>query len=267
MIEITFFIALLGSLIAGLWDLKTTDIPDEIPLLMASFGISLWFIHFLTTGNLYPFISSLAVGTFYLLVGWIFYKTGQWGGGDAALMGSIGYLVPFFPNTFLFPLSFFVNIFLVGAVWTIAYALVIGVKEKKIREAFVSKMKSEWKKIIVVPSFVFVLILFIMFYTSFFHILSLILIPLSIFLLILFSEFAKVVDKIGFRKTISVKDLKEGDVLADSKVWKGLTKEDVEILKRTKRKVTIKEGVRFGPVFPIALFLTAFYGGILIPVF
>ncbi|MCD6381373.1 MAG: prepilin peptidase, partial [Candidatus Aenigmarchaeota archaeon] len=113
-IDLTFFIALFGSLIAGLWDLKTTEIPEEIPALMTGFGLFIWFIYALSIGNMYPLFLSVIVGTMFLSIGWVFYRMGQWGDGDAAIMASIGYLVPFFPSIPLFSFSFFVNIFIVG---------------------------------------------------------------------------------------------------------------------------------------------------------
>lgn len=265
-IEITFFIGMLGSIIAGLWDLKTTEIPDEIPALMSAFGLFIWFVYSLKVGSFYPLVLSIIVGTIYLCIGMLFYKTGQWGGGDAVLMASIGYLIPFFPGVFLFPFTFFVNIFIVGIIWTILYAIIVGIRNKKVIQTFMKQMKVEWGKVILLPVFTLILLTFISYYTNFFHWRLLICLFFIVLGFSLFWKFGKIVEQIVFEKTIPVSRLKPGDVLVDSKVWRGLTKEEVEEIKRRKRRVKIKEGVRFGPVFSIALFLTVFYGGILLPI-
>lgn len=270
MIELAFFIAMFGSIIAGLWDLKTTEIPDEIPTLMACFGVTLWLIKGLTDGNFFPFLLSLIVGSAYLAFGWALYKTGQWGGGDAKLLSSIGYLLPAFPGVFLFSLSFFINVFVVGAVWTIIYALVIGLQNKVVVKEFKKDIKKHWKKLLLLPMFILMLGVFIIYYLDLHYSISSFSLPIFTFIILLllsiFWRFGKIVEEFAFRKVIPVSKLKPGDVLADSKIWEGLTEEEIKRLKRIKKKVKIKEGVRFGPVFPIALFLTVFYGNILIPV-
>lgn len=57
-------------------------------------------------------------------------------------------------------------------------------------------------------------------------------------------------------KRIPINRLKEGDVLLDFKVWRGITKKEIEELKRKKIKyVYIKEGVRYAPTFLFTLIL------------
>jgi hypothetical protein len=42
---IAFTVALIGGFAAGLWDLKTSDIPDEAPALMATLGLFIWYVN------------------------------------------------------------------------------------------------------------------------------------------------------------------------------------------------------------------------------
>jgi hypothetical protein len=44
------------------------------------------------------------------------------------------------------------------------------------------------------------------------------------------------------------------------KYIKGMTKEQVAKIKKNKRYVVIREGVRYGIVFPLALLFTLFFG-------
>jgi len=60
-------------------------------------------------------------------------------------------------------------------------------------------------------------------------------------------------------KKVKISELREGDVLLDFKVWRGITKEEIEDLKRRRVKyVFIKEGVRYAPTFLFSLILLIF---------
>jgi prepilin signal peptidase PulO-like enzyme (type II secretory pathway) len=89
---------------------------------------------------------------------------------------------------------------------------------------------------------------------------------LSIFSLALFFLwiFVKTVEDVAFKKRILVSKLKVGDVLFESKVWEGISEKELKKIKASGKKfVWIKEGVRFAPVFPLALILTLLYGNAL----
>ncbi|HDD46289.1 MAG TPA: hypothetical protein ENG42_02350 [Candidatus Aenigmarchaeota archaeon] len=77
----------------------------------------------------------------------------------------------------------------------------------------------------------------------------------------LFFYYSKIIDEIVLKKRILTKNLKEGDVLAGSK-WRGLNKKEIAKLRKRKKYVWIKEGVRFAPVFPITMLVTLFYGSL-----
>ncbi|MBU3896438.1 MAG: A24 family peptidase [Nanoarchaeota archaeon] len=124
-------IALIGSLICGIWDLKTTNIPDKVCWIMIALGI---IIHAVEGPS--SLISSLTVGGIFLIFGLIMYYAGQWGGGDSELLVAIGFLLPsasvvtYFP----FPMSFFFNFVMISALYSPIYVLYLmrkpGVKRK-----------------------------------------------------------------------------------------------------------------------------------------
>lgn len=87
---------------------------------------------------------------------------------------------------------------------------------------------------------------------------------LLIFILPYLYIYAKSVDEACMIKSISAKDLVEGDWLYKSiKIrgktikadWDGLTKEDISLLKKSHKKIQIREGVPFTPVFLISFIL------------
>jgi len=262
MIEFALVVALAGSLVAGLWDLKTTEIPDEIPTLMAAIGIFTWFLFMLTTGSYFPLLLSLAAGTIYLAFGWSMYKLGQWGGGDAKLMAAVGYLIPYLPGVIFFQFAFFVNIFFVGAAYIFVYALILGLN-RRVPKLFLNDLRKNLKTVLGVP---------LLFLASFFgfmrylgHMQPMLLLYsfLIILFLVLFYRYGRVIENHVFKKTIPASKLRVGDVILDSKTWDGLTEEQVREIKKKRKRVTIKEGVRFGPVFFLSLIITLLCGNLL----
>ncbi|OYT42232.1 MAG: hypothetical protein B6U78_01740 [Candidatus Aenigmarchaeota archaeon ex4484_224] len=269
---IPFLIAFFGSLISGLYDLKTTEIPDYVPNFMILFGIGYYFLIGILTHNFYYFEKSLEFGFLSYFFGFFLFVFGQWGEGDARLLAGISFLLPFHPffqTYFPFPLIFVFNLFLVGTVYMLIYAFVFSLlRSKKIFSIFKNEIKKRKK---ILTSF-FVLIF--IFLSSISYFLSILLgirfsfdfvflsifSSLSIILLYLIFLFSKTVEKFGFIKRISVKKLKEGDVLLENKIWIGLTKKEIEKLKKSGKKfVYIKEGVRFGLAFFLALIFSIYF--------
>lgn len=250
---IALAIAISGTLIAGLWDLLTTEIPDEIPYFMSIFGIFLWFVYMLTTGSVMEFLSSLFVGSLFLIYGYVLYKSGQWGGGDGAILAGLGYLLPTIPIIEYFPVHFFINLYLVGALWIVIYSISIGIIKKDVRKIVKRELIKKQRVRISLALFLFFILL------SFFD--KSMLLASLLFLLYVFYDYGKLVEKYAFRKRIPSSQLKVGDVLANSKLWVGLSEDEVEEIRKKKRFVEIKEGVRFGLAFFFALIFTLAFNG------
>jgi prepilin signal peptidase PulO-like enzyme (type II secretory pathway) len=78
-------------------------------------------------------------------------------------------------------------------------------------------------------------------------------------------KFAKSVESVGFKQRIPVSRLKVGDVLLESKVWDGISKRQLQKIKRSgKRFIWVKSGVRFAPAFPLALLFTLYFGDLIL---
>ncbi len=139
-------LALIGSFVCGVIDLKTTEIPDEIPTAMALIGVLIWSFISLSKGELLPVFISALVGTAYLTLGWFFYLTKQWGGGDAKLLAAIGYLLPIWVTDAVgilpFALAYLSNVFVVGLAYMIVYIILLGLARKKVRKVFGRTCKS-----------------------------------------------------------------------------------------------------------------------------
>lgn len=258
MIEIVL-LALAGSALAGIWDLKTTEVPDQLPVGMVVIGIGYWVMNWLINSDAYSLGVSLLIGTVLLAAGMLLYKKGQWGGADAWILAAIGYMIPLYGGE-IFIVPYLFNFIIVSIVYTVAYAVIIGLLNPSVF-AYVKKDFAKKSKIIIsVPAAVFIAILVAATQMPNAAILLTRLLPLVI-LLMLFWRYAAVIEKRVFRKKIPTSMLKVGDVLEKSK-WTGLTEADVKKIRKQKRFVVIKEGMRFVPVFPIALALTLLYGNL-----
>ena len=209
----------------------------------------------------------------------LFYEGRVFAGGDAKLLFAM--TVFFIGITFMATLVnigiFLLFLMFAGSIYGIIYSVVLYIKDfekvnKKIKEGFSS--------LLVRCLIVFGVILFAFSYVNlwflFFAIFTLVLPLLYVF--------AKGLENVSMMRTISGKELREGDWLVDDvkvrvtsnsshvfltefekkvkgKVikadWDGLSLEDIKLLK-TKKKVKIKEGLPFVPAFLIAFILYVF---------
>jgi len=268
--------AFIGSTIAAIFDLKTTEIPDKIPYVMIAIALVFYGIQSYLSWSYWPILMSLLVGLTLLGFGFLLYYFGQWGGGDAKVLSAIGFLLPQLPTGFAkdlilpFPLSYSINVFLIGAAYMIIYAFVIAILNKKIFFKFLDDMKASSKVLSIGSVALFITFFLVNWYLvnyfqisfDFVFILKNSIFPLiaTIGLFIIW-KFAKVVENVGFKKRIPISKLKVGDVLLKSKLWEGITKKELRKIKRSGKKyVVIKEGVRFAPSFPLALIFTLYFG-------
>jgi Flp pilus assembly protein protease CpaA len=117
MLEILLIaIGLIGSFAAGLYDLKTTNVPDKLCIFMIMIGLILNFLTGVFTKDFSYFINSLLFGGLFLGFGLLMYYTSQWGGGDGELLVALGVLLPklsIVKTYFPFALSFFINSFFI----------------------------------------------------------------------------------------------------------------------------------------------------------
>ncbi len=260
MLEI-IIIAVVGSAVAGLWDLKTTEVPDPIPIGMVAIGILYWIGNWLVRGDANSLFISLTVGTLLLAIGLALYKKGHWGGADAWILAAIGYMIPIY-NGSIFILPYIFNFMVVSIVYTVVYAVAVGLRNVRVFSYVAKDFKDNAKIIIGVPLCAAIVIALVPANpnASLFKILPLII------LLVLFWRYAVVVEKRVFKKRIPTSKLKVGDVLENSK-WIGLTPKEIRKLRSQKRFVVVKDGMRFVPVFAITLVLTLIYGNLFFMIF
>jgi Flp pilus assembly protein protease CpaA len=256
-------IALTGSLAAGIYDLKTSNIPDSLCIAMIIAGLIIHSFYGLTTGDFSNLINSLMFGGLFLAFGLLMYFTGQWGGGDGELLVALGILLPNLSTTktyFPFAASFFVNTFFIGAAYSLIYSMILVYKNTDVRKGFFKSLME--------PLMLGAMILFItLSMVSFFYSKIFSAIFFLSFIIVIFWRFARSIEK-GFFKRVPVSKLKVDDMLGEDiprlrlykKLIKGLTKEQIKKIRKIKRYVVIREGIRYGLVFFLTLVFTLLWG-------
>ncbi|MFH1473604.1 MAG: A24 family peptidase [Candidatus Aenigmatarchaeota archaeon] len=257
-------IALIGSLACGIYDLKTSNVPDKLVITMIVSALSIHAITGYYAGDFTVLIDSFLYGGLFLAFGLLMYFTGQWGGGDGELLVAMGIMLPTlsFVNTYFpFAISFFINSFFIGAAYSIIYSMVLVFKNPKIGKKFFYNMKD--KKIIIA------LAASLSLSVAFLLIWQLILFSISFlsFIMIFFHKYSKTIEE-SFYMKIPVSKLKVDDMLGEDipglklykRYIKGLTEKQVKLIKKNRRYVVVREGIRYGIVFPLTLLFTLLFG-------
>lgn len=250
--------AFVGLAVASAWDLRTTEVPDELPALMIAAGIFYWFVAALATGDFAPLFYSLALGTTALAFGLILYRRGSWGGADAWLLGAVGYLVPVYSRGLFMP-DYIFNLFFAGAGYTILYALALGMMNRHVFPHFWHALR---KRALYVLSPLLLLLPVHVLAVHGVNTAPLLAITALLQFLAVFWVYARTVEQRVFRRRVHVSKLRVGDVLEDS-IWKGASHGEIAALRKKKRYVIVKEGVRFVPAFLLALVATLLYGNLM----
>lgn len=277
-------IALLGSSIAAIIDLKTTEVPDKIPYAMIASALVLKLLYSIHTNNFLHLMDSVVVGIAYLVFGFLLYYTGQWGGGDAKVLAAIGFLLPAIPQefspplSFAFPVAYLINLFFIGSIYMIAYSLALTLLNPSIANEFFSETRGQYRQLMVeaalASSSVVAVPYIVLKSLNLSHTIFISFIPSIIALslsMIFLLRFLKVVERVAFRRKIDVSKLREGDMIGEdidelgmkSKLIRGITKEEVTKIQSARKEVWVKEGVRFVPAFPLSLAAILLYGDIM----
>lgn len=260
-------IALVGSLIAGIWDLKTTNIPDSVIVGMIVLALVINGMDSYMTNDVTPILASFVAGGIFFLFSILMYYTGQWGGGDGGLLTAIGFLLPisssiktFFP----FSLSFFINMLFIGVVYSIVYAFIMAMNSKDMNKKLSFEFKKHKRYILI--STIAVIALSVLSFSSIIFVFPFLVFLLAFVTSLLF-KFLKVIES-GFYREIPVSKLNVDDMIGEDipklmiykNYLRGLTEDEVRKIKSIRKSVIIRTGISYGMVFPIALIFTLLLG-------
>jgi len=267
-----FLLALIWIIFATIQDIKTSEISNWLNFSLIIFALGFRFFDSLFQSPSFSFFyQGLIWLTIFFILGNFFYYGKMFAGGDAKLFIALGPVLPISTNFFVNFRSitiFLIIFFLVGGVYSIITSIRLCLKNyPKFKKEF-RKQVNENEALINLTMFLSVILgvfgLIINTFLLYFAILFFILPYLYLY--------AKGLDEVAMIRNVEPKKLREGDWLyKDVKVgniiikatWNGLSKKDILILKRQKKRVMIREGIIFMPVFLIsflAFFVFVFFG-------
>jgi Flp pilus assembly protein protease CpaA len=263
------FLIILGLvwiIFAVVEDLKKREIANWLNFSLVIFALAFRFFFSLFGEEGFEFFYQGVIGFgIFLVIGNLLYYGKVFAGGDTKLMIALGAIIPLysnFPSNLSLIFNFLIFFLVAGAFYGVAFGLVLGIKNKKLFAKEFSRQFKKRKKIFfifIVLSIIFILLFFID--------------KLFIYLGILFFVspyvyfFAKSIDESCMVKRVNPSELTEGDWLYNHvKVgrrlieakWSGLNKWEIGLLRKNKKKVLIRQGIPFSPVFLISYLALVF---------
>jgi Flp pilus assembly protein protease CpaA len=264
MYEVIFLWALtLGYLLfAVIQDLKTREIANWLNFSLIVFALGFRFLYSLFNGNFSFFYNGLIGFGIFLILGNLFYYSRIFAGGDAKLMISLGAILPlsvgFLENIFIF-LNFILIFLFTGFIYILITSTFLCIKHfKSFKKEFSRQFKAKKKLLLIVTS-ISILFLFAGFFESLFFILGILTFSSSYLYL-----YSKSIDEVCMVKEISSIHLREGDWLYQNlKIgkniikakWDGLTLKEIKEIAKKYKKVKIRQGIPFSPVFLISFII------------
>jgi Flp pilus assembly protein protease CpaA len=263
-----FILAFVWIVFAVFHDLKTKEIPNWLNFSLAAFALGFRLFYSLFSGGDFSFFFQgvIGLGIFFALGNALYYGK-IFAGGDAKLMIALGTVLPVY-GIFLDNLKIFVVFFLmfmfIGAIYGLFFSFALSLKNfKAFKREFFRQLKKNRKRVYSVMALGLALIIAGLFEELLF------IWGAVVFVFPYFYLYSKAVDEACMTKEIKTSKLTEGDWLyRDTKVikrvvkasWEGLNKKDIKELKKRYKKVKIRQGVAFSPVFLISfIVLLVFY--------
>ena len=268
MLEVAFLfgLGLVWMIFASIQDLRTSEIANWLNYSLIIFALGFRLFVGLFGGDWSFFYQGLIGFGIFFILGNLLYYGKMFAGGDAKLFYALGAILPIY-SSFSANLEIFFLYFLLflisGFIYGFSFSLYFGFRNfKNLKKEFKNQFKKN-KKIIILGTFLGCIFLIGGFYFSGFFWFGLFLFFISYLYL-----FVKSVDESCMVKKVKPGKLTIGDWLyKDVKIgskkikatWNGLTKKDIVLLKKNKKDVLIRYGIRFAPVFLIAYLLWAIF--------
>ncbi len=272
-----FFVALIFIVFATIQDLRTQEVNDWLTYSLLVILLSIRLIFSIFSNDSFSFFWYGFLGlsiTFFL--GLFLYYARFFAGGDAKLLIALGPAIPLGESISVLARSFVLFLalfFIFGALYGFFW---VGKLSFTHRRTLIPRVKYSfrlWKRVILGLGIIGIIFLIsgILLSSRFFTPLF---IPLGFLFFLLPSAliFAKALEMISMQKLVSVSNLRVGDWLINPirlknkkimPTWDGLTQKELNLLKNYKKKVLIKTGIPFVPVFLLSfityIFMVLFF--------
>ena len=121
-------VVVLGLLVGTITDLKKREVPDWLNFSLIGAGFGLALLKSIFISSFQPIAASALGFILGVIIGYVMYYAGQWGGGDSKMIMGLGALFglfwqPISLQSTPFFLIFIINTILVGAIYGLAWML------------------------------------------------------------------------------------------------------------------------------------------------
>jgi len=260
MYEVIFLwgLALIYIIFAVIQDIKTKEIANWINFSMIIFALGFRFFYsFFNMDFTLLYSGLIGLGVFFI-IGNLLYYGKVFAGGDAKLMIGLGAILPLSLDlsSNLYSLFNFFFLFLsVSFLYILISSIVLCFKHfKSFKKEFFIQFRNN-KRLMFAGVIAAIFFLALGFVNELFFILGI----LTFFTSYLYL-YSKAIDEACMVKSVNIQNLKEGDWLySNLKVgkdivkenWEGVSKKEIRELASKYKKVTIRQGIAFSPVFLI----------------
>jgi len=258
-----FTLALIWTLFAVIQDFKTREVANWLNFSLITLALAYRAFYSASTNN-YDFLILGFLGfVIFFILAYLFYYMKAFAGGDAKLLMGYGAILPYqnYNSLLTTTLLFIFLLFLVGALYSIIYSFFIVGKNKN---KFTTIFAKNWKKAPSVYDLSAIILLFIIIY-SFFNpkVLLFLIIPLTPLIYIYAISLDKCMVKLYPPEKLTEGDWLEQNIRINSELTikksvHGLSLKEIQLLRKHKKKVLIKEGIPFTPTFLIALIIMVY---------
>ena len=285
MISIFIIIALIGVLVGSYTDIKTLEVPDWLNYSLIAVGLGGNLIFSIAFWDHTYILRSLLGFGASLLIGFLMFYTGQWGGGDSKMIFGLGALLGLsYPLQIEFYVKFLVNMLFFGAVYGIIWIIVMSLKNKKKllkKKKILFRKHSKSRLITGIISIIGLIIVYLLPLDNEFKFVFAGMI-LKLYFTNYLLVFVKAVEQVSMIRLINPEKLTEGDwIVKDIKVDGkriagpkdlGINKKQIKRLLELKQqgkidKVKVKYGIPFVPSFLFAMIYTIIFNKIILLMF
>jgi len=234
----------------NIWNFSLIAIALAYRASVSVFNLDYWFL----------LNGLIGLGIFFIL-GHLFYYSRLFAGGDAKLMIAMGPILTlsydWMLNVQIF-VAFIVLFLFGGSIYALVYSFILILNNKKEFSREFVRFFRRYKKMFLI-SFVF-FILWAVF--SFFIDLRLIFTGFVVMLFPVLFSFAKAIEESCLVKKVEPNKITIGDwlykdiVINGKKIkasWDGVSKKQLELIKKSKRKILVRYGIPFTPSFLIGI--------------
>lgn len=257
------------ALVAGLWiafgsiqDFRTKEIANWLTLSLLGIGLVARLLFSIETGNWNFFVMGLISVAIVYVISLGFYYGRVFAGGDTKLLRG---LAAFIPGSTVYAVSFniFVSILMLlvlGAVYSFLFSVRIAfVNRKRFKKEFESRMKLYY---IMAPVAILLALASVVLDDLMFTCLATI-ISFTLICYPYFISVDKCMSKLYSPKKLTPGDWLQEDVRIGNRTIKatvhGLSEKEIAFLIKSNKKVLIKEGIPFVPVFFLTYLFMVFF--------